>query len=316
MPRLTDTRKELRRTQITEAAVRCFSRNGLERTSIADITAESGLSAGSIYAHYRSKADLVQASAHALLAERAEALGEYAASDSPPDPAEARAGVQTWGEATTNPAIRHIVADTVDRMRAHPGSQRPVEVDRDQRPQPPAPHPLAQPPAERPVRRQRPGPPGPAVPLSRHTNSAITGSSSACATSTTLGRTAASRATARQYQKSPPASPPARVCSRAGHLTAPVPTPGTGATSCSLPSAARPRALLTTRQQRQERDDFLDELLRDRFPKRGLRQCPRQRRPSRSRYAPKRRDQPSPSIRADCQILIAEPPVMHGYALN
>ncbi|MFD0400958.1 TetR/AcrR family transcriptional regulator [Kitasatospora sp. NPDC127121] len=164
MPRLTDTRKELRRTQITEAAVRRFSRNGLERTSIADITAESGLSAGSIYAHYRSKADLVHASAHALLAERAEALGEYTASDSPPDPAEARAGVQTWDEATTNPAIRHIVADTVDRMRAHPGSQRPVEVDRGQRPQPPAPHPLAQPSAKRPVRRQRPGPPGPAVP--------------------------------------------------------------------------------------------------------------------------------------------------------
>ncbi|MFJ2808065.1 TetR/AcrR family transcriptional regulator [Kitasatospora sp. NPDC087271] len=131
MPRLTDARKELRRTQITEAAVRCFSRNGLERTSIAGITAESGLSTGSIYAHYRGKADLVRASAHALLAKRAEALGEYAASDSPPDPdellarliaaidpAEALVGVRTWGEATTNPAIRGIVADTVDRMRA------------------------------------------------------------------------------------------------------------------------------------------------------------------------------------------------------
>ncbi|MFD7596268.1 TetR/AcrR family transcriptional regulator [Kitasatospora sp. NPDC059812] len=117
MPRLTDTRKELRRTQITEAAVRCFSRNGLERTSIADITAESGLSAGSIYAHYRSKADLVHASAHALLAERAEALGEYAASDGPPDPdelltrliatigpAEARVGVQTPIQAVSGPS--------------------------------------------------------------------------------------------------------------------------------------------------------------------------------------------------------------------
>lgn len=80
--------------------------------------------------------------------------------------------------------------------------------------------------------------------------------------------------------------------------------------------AARPRALLTTRQQRQEHDDFLNELLRDRLPKRRPRQCPRQRRPSRSRYAPKRRDQPRPSVRTDCQILIAEPAVMHGYALN
>ncbi|MFF5588124.1 TetR/AcrR family transcriptional regulator [Streptomyces hygroscopicus] len=131
MPRLTDARKELRRTQIAEAAVRCFSRNGLERTSIADITAESGLSAGSIYAHYRNKADLVRAAAREVLAKRADVLGEYAAADAPPspdellsrliaaiDPAEARVGVQTWGEATTDPAIRDIVVDMTDRMRA------------------------------------------------------------------------------------------------------------------------------------------------------------------------------------------------------
>ncbi|WP_406430604.1 TetR/AcrR family transcriptional regulator [Streptomyces sp. NBC_00631] len=130
MPRLTDARKELRRAQIAEAAVRCFGRNGLERTSIADIIAESGLSAGSIYAHYRNKADLVQAAAREVLAERAKVLGEHAASDTPPDPdellarliaaidpAEARVGVQTWGEATTNPAIRAIVVDMTDRMR-------------------------------------------------------------------------------------------------------------------------------------------------------------------------------------------------------
>ncbi|MET0135051.1 MAG: TetR/AcrR family transcriptional regulator [Kibdelosporangium sp.] len=131
MPRLTDARKELRRAQITEAAVRCFGRNGLERTSIADITAESGLSAGSIYAHYRSKAELVQATAQAVLAKRAEVLGAYAADDSPPDPDEllarliagidpvnARVGVQTWGEATTDPVIRGIVVDMIDRMGA------------------------------------------------------------------------------------------------------------------------------------------------------------------------------------------------------
>ncbi|MEV7603557.1 helix-turn-helix domain-containing protein, partial [Kitasatospora sp. NPDC089797] len=131
MPRLTDARKELRRAQITEAAVRCFSRNGLERTSIADITAESGLSTGSIYAHYRSKADLVRATARGMLARRAEAIAGYAAADVPPDPDEllrrlvaaidpagARVGVQTWGEATTDPAVREIVVDATDRMRA------------------------------------------------------------------------------------------------------------------------------------------------------------------------------------------------------
>ena len=131
VPRLTDARKELRRAQISEAAVRCFGRNGLERTSIADITAESGLSAGSIYAHYRNKAELVQASAREALSERAAVIGEWVASDTPPDPDEllarlvagkdpaaARVAVQMWGEATTDPVIRAIVVDMIDQTRA------------------------------------------------------------------------------------------------------------------------------------------------------------------------------------------------------
>ena len=130
MPRLTDARKELRRAQITEAAVKCFGRNGLERTSIADITAECGLSAGSIYAHYRSKAELVQAAARKTLTEQGALIGGWAAADEPPgpdeivarltaakDPAAARVAVQTWGEATTDPAVREIVLGMVDEMR-------------------------------------------------------------------------------------------------------------------------------------------------------------------------------------------------------
>jgi AcrR family transcriptional regulator len=131
VPRLTSARKELRRVQIAEAAVRCFGRTGLKQTSIADIIAESGLSAGSIYAHYRNKAELVRAAAREVLARRAGVIGEYAADDVPPDPdellarliaaidpAEARVGVQTWSEATTDPDIRDIVVDMTDRMRA------------------------------------------------------------------------------------------------------------------------------------------------------------------------------------------------------
>jgi AcrR family transcriptional regulator len=131
MPRLTEARKELRRAQIAEAAMRCFGRNGLERTSIADITAESGLSPGSIYAHYRSKAELVQAAARSTMAGQAAAISAWATSDQPPDPDEllerlvagknpaaARVAVQIWGEATTDPAIRAIVVDMIGQMRA------------------------------------------------------------------------------------------------------------------------------------------------------------------------------------------------------
>ncbi|MGX6600811.1 TetR/AcrR family transcriptional regulator [Micromonosporaceae bacterium Da 78-11] len=130
MPKITDARRELRREQITRAAIRCFVHNGMERTSIADITTASGLSAGSIYSHYRNKAELVQAVAHELLERRVSTLTGYATSSNPPSPAEllarladgidpdeARVGVQAWGEATTDPAIREIVVAMTDRMR-------------------------------------------------------------------------------------------------------------------------------------------------------------------------------------------------------
>lgn len=80
---------------------------------------------------------------------------------------------------------------------------------------------------------------------------------------------------------------------------------------------ARPNALLTPRQQRQTRADFLDELLRHRLPQRRSRQSPRQRRPPKSKYAPKRRDQPTPSTRTDHRIRITRSPATaHGYARN
>ena len=130
MPKLTDARRELRREQILQAAQRCFLRNGMERTSIADITAESGLSAGSIYAHFANKAELVQAAAQDQLARRTNTLTELAASAAPPSPAQllrqlasainadgARVGLQAWGEATTDPVMRDIVVTMTERMR-------------------------------------------------------------------------------------------------------------------------------------------------------------------------------------------------------
>lgn len=130
VPRLTDARRELRRAQIAEAAIRCFSRTGPERTSIADITAESGLSAGSIYTHYRNKTDLTRAAAREVLAKRAATIGPHATAEHPPDPdellarlvaaidpAEARVTVQAWGESTTDPVIRDAVTEVIDRIR-------------------------------------------------------------------------------------------------------------------------------------------------------------------------------------------------------
>ncbi|GIF69943.1 hypothetical protein Ais01nite_79780 [Asanoa ishikariensis] len=130
VPKLTEARSQLRRDQIVQAARRCFVRNGMERTSVAEITAESGLSAGSIYAHYSSKAEIVLAVVQDVMDRRAAILAEYASRAQPPSPAqvivhlaaatdrdEARVALQAWGEATTDPAIHDVVVAMIDRIR-------------------------------------------------------------------------------------------------------------------------------------------------------------------------------------------------------
>ena len=46
---------EERRSQIVEAAIRCFARTGYHGTSMDDIVAESGLSKGTLYWHFKNK---------------------------------------------------------------------------------------------------------------------------------------------------------------------------------------------------------------------------------------------------------------------
>lgn len=70
VPRLKEETRLARRREIAEAALRCFARQGFAATSMADIIAESGLSAGSIYSHYDSKAALVHEAAKEILDDR------------------------------------------------------------------------------------------------------------------------------------------------------------------------------------------------------------------------------------------------------
>jgi AcrR family transcriptional regulator len=61
MPRVSEEHRERRRQQILDAAQVCFSRKGFHETSLQDIFAESGLSAGAVYRYFKSKDDLVKA---------------------------------------------------------------------------------------------------------------------------------------------------------------------------------------------------------------------------------------------------------------
>jgi AcrR family transcriptional regulator len=61
MPKVTEAHIEARRQQILDAAARCFSREGFHRTTMQDIQAESGLSAGAIYRYFASKEEIIRA---------------------------------------------------------------------------------------------------------------------------------------------------------------------------------------------------------------------------------------------------------------
>ncbi|MEV7324604.1 helix-turn-helix domain-containing protein [Streptomyces sp. NPDC093970] len=61
MPRLTPERREAKRAEIVAAARRCFSRDGFHQTSMPDIAAEAGVSAGAPYRYFASKDDIILA---------------------------------------------------------------------------------------------------------------------------------------------------------------------------------------------------------------------------------------------------------------
>jgi len=137
MPRVTDSYLESRRRQIMDAAVACFARQGFHRTTMQDIVAETGLSAGAIYRYFPAKEDIVAAIAAehhareaAVLAgaESATAAGDVlrelarASLGRLADPAEQewrRVTVQLWGEALRDERVMRI---------ARSGLDEPIEI--------------------------------------------------------------------------------------------------------------------------------------------------------------------------------------------
>lgn len=132
MPKISDARRDARRNEILEAAVRAFGTKGYQHTSMADVVAEAGLSTGAVYGHFEGKRELFTAVARNLLVRRNEDLVEAAADNDPPSPAEVleimltgvldegldlRLLVQLWGESTVDPEVRAVVNAAVGTLR-------------------------------------------------------------------------------------------------------------------------------------------------------------------------------------------------------
>lgn len=131
MPKLKPATMAARRAEILQAAEACFARQGFHQTTIADVIAESGLSAGCIYGHFASKDELIQAIGEHRHGRDAALL---AAARDIPDPLEGlraiarasladmqkeeglrsrRIALQLWAEALRDDAIREQVTEGV-----------------------------------------------------------------------------------------------------------------------------------------------------------------------------------------------------------
>lgn len=132
MPYITDARRAARRAEMVAAARRCFARDGFHQTSMPDIAAEAGLSAGAFYRYFPSKDDIVfevaqqafatvfgpvdellDAEGPVAVADLVEAMTRSIAGPPPTDAAGAavpvdemlRCVVQTWSELLRSPLL-------------------------------------------------------------------------------------------------------------------------------------------------------------------------------------------------------------------
>jgi AcrR family transcriptional regulator len=157
MPRIKPERKVARRAEIVAAARACFARNGFHKTTLQDVFAQSGLSAGCVYNYFQSKDELMLAVAAArhdiesrtiaetlatadpvagLMAVAEAFVTEYLGASEEPR----RIALDTWSESLRNPAIlnsvqqglhcpRKQLVDLIERGKARARLSAHVDAD-------------------------------------------------------------------------------------------------------------------------------------------------------------------------------------------
>ncbi|GAA1510224.1 AcrR family transcriptional regulator [Agromyces terreus] len=132
MPKVTAEHRAARRDEIIDAALRCFLERGMQNTSMSDIIASSGLSAGAIYGHFAGKKEIFVAVAERVLASRSAELEELGRGGFVPSPGEimatiirgmsrepfAQVIVQLWGEAAADGETLAMVHSVFLRLRS------------------------------------------------------------------------------------------------------------------------------------------------------------------------------------------------------
>jgi AcrR family transcriptional regulator len=135
MPKVSQEHLDARRRQIIDAARRCFAHNGFHRTSMPDVFAASGLSAGAVYRYFKGKDELIAACCTDALQAVAAALPDPSVPPTSPVPLGetldrlvdtvveldgeegiGRVAIQVWGEAIRNPDLAAHVRTEYDAV--------------------------------------------------------------------------------------------------------------------------------------------------------------------------------------------------------
>lgn len=140
MPKVTQQYLTDRREHILRAARECFLRDGFHATSMQDLFAEAGLSAGAVYRYFASKDEMIIAIAEENMRDVIAMTHAMATQESGTSVGEALAdavevvaarhardrlgglAVQVWAEASRNPALRKqfnkLIGNTRDELAA------------------------------------------------------------------------------------------------------------------------------------------------------------------------------------------------------
>lgn len=152
MPKVTEEYRRARRDEIIAVAIQCFQSRGFARTSISDLVAASGLSAGAIYGNFPGgKDEIFVAAATKILHTRRSEL-EARRTERTLSPGEVMATLiegisseqishvlpQLWGESAVDPDIRVLVQGVFLQLRrtvvdaiAAWAREKPEKVDGD-----------------------------------------------------------------------------------------------------------------------------------------------------------------------------------------
>jgi AcrR family transcriptional regulator len=154
VPRVSDEHRSARRAGILEAARGLFEVNGFHATSMDDIIAAAGMSAGGVYRYFPGKEAIIMAIAEEVVDGLTAAVTALLGEDDVPPLGEVlrqlvvrvdaiadgpgRLALVVWGEAQRDPQMARVAENAGSRMRsavlelvrrAHSAGQLPAEAD-------------------------------------------------------------------------------------------------------------------------------------------------------------------------------------------